>query len=76
MPVDWSSDGSQILVYFGRNAFAEEPSVSEFAFLSLKDGSMQVVKSLPSDAEPWMWLERQSPDGRYVVYTGGATEGS
>jgi Tol biopolymer transport system component len=78
MPLDWSPDGSQILVGFVRNAFAEEPSVSEFAFLSLKDGSMQVVKShtLPDGSESWMWGPRQSPDGRYVVYTGAATEGS
>ena len=77
-PIDWSPDGRQILVGFVRNFPGEEPGVTEFAFLSVKDGSMEVVKShtLPAGSESWRWLERQSPDGRYVVYTGGATEGS
>jgi Tol biopolymer transport system component len=77
-PIDWSPDGRQILVGFVRNSPGEEPSVTEFAFLSVEDGSMEVVKPhiLPAGSESWRWLERQSPDGRYVVYTGGATEDS
>jgi Tol biopolymer transport system component len=77
-PLDWSPDGRQILVGFVRNYQTEEPAVSEFAFVSLEDGSMEEIKphTLPAGSESWRWLERQSPDGRYVVYTGGATEGS
>jgi TolB protein len=39
---------------------------------------MEVVKShtLPAGSESSRWLQRHSPDGRYVVYTGAATEGS
>jgi Tol biopolymer transport system component len=77
-PLDWSPDGRQILVGFVRDYRTEEPRVSEFAFLSLEDGSLQVVKphTLPAGSESWRWLGRHSPDGRHVVYTGGATEGS
>ncbi len=77
-PVDWWPDGSRILVSLLRNAFSEEPTVSESVFLSLKDGSTQAIKSptLPAGPESWTWLERLSPDGGYVVYTGAATEGS
>jgi Tol biopolymer transport system component len=78
-PVDWSPDGRRILVAFVRNSFhTEEPNVSEFAFLSLEDGSMQVVEphTSPAGSKSWRWPGRLSPDGRYVVSTGGATEGS
>ena len=77
-PVDWSPDGSRILVCLLRDAFSGEPTVSESVFVSLKDGSVHAVKSptLPAGSESWTWLEKLSPDGRYVVYTGAATEGS
>jgi Tol biopolymer transport system component len=77
-PVDWSPDGSRILVNLLRNAFSEEPSVSESVFVSLKDGSVRAIKSpaLPAGSGSWTWLERLSPDGRYVVYDGAAREGS
>jgi Tol biopolymer transport system component len=77
-PVDWSPDGSRILVGLIRNLFSEEPTVSESAFLSVKDGSLQAIKSptLPVGSGSWTWPGRQSPDGRYVAYTGAATEGS
>ncbi len=58
-PLDWSSDGKQILTYFtgDENIF--------LGLLSIKDGSMQTIKSLgefyPSDAF-------FSPDADYIVY--------
>jgi Tol biopolymer transport system component len=77
-PVDWSPDGSRVLVSLLRNVFSEEPTVSASVFVSLKDGSVHAIKSptLPAGSGSWTWLERLSPDGRYVVYTGAATEGS
>jgi Tol biopolymer transport system component len=77
-PVDWSPDGSRILVNLLRNAFSEEPTVSESVFVSLKDGSVNAIKSpaLPAGSGSWTWPERLSPDGRYVVYAGAAREGS
>jgi Tol biopolymer transport system component len=77
-PVDWSPDGSRILVNLLRNALSEERTVSESLFVSLKDGSKHAIKSptLPGGSDSWTWLERLSPDGRYVAYTGAATEGS
>jgi Tol biopolymer transport system component len=77
-PVDWSPDGSRILVSLLRNFFSEEPTVSESVFVSLKDGSVHAIESptLPAGSGSWTWLERLSPDGRHVVYTGAATEGS
>ncbi len=59
-PLDWSSDGKQILTYFtgdDKNIF--------LGLLSIKDGSMQTIKTLggfyPSDAF-------FSPDGDFIVY--------
>jgi Tol biopolymer transport system component len=77
-PVDWSPDGSRILVNVLRNAFSEEPTVSESVFVSLKDGSVHAIKppALPAGSGSSTWLERLSPDGRYVVYEGAAREGS
>jgi Tol biopolymer transport system component len=77
-PVDWSPDGSRILVTLLRNAFAEEPTFSESVFVSLKDGSVDAIKSpaLPAGSGSWTWPERLSPDGRYVVYDGAEREGS
>ena len=77
-PVDWSPDGSRILVSLLRNAFSEEPTVSESVFVSLEDGAVHAIKSptSPAGSGSWTWLERLSPDGRHVVYTGAATAGS
>jgi Tol biopolymer transport system component len=77
-PVDWSPDGSRVLVNLLRNAFSEEPTVAESVFVSLKDGSVDAIESpaLPASARSWTWLERLSPDGRYAVYDRWAGEGS
>jgi Tol biopolymer transport system component len=77
-PVDWSPDGSLILVNLLRHFFSGEPTVSESVFVSLKDGSTHAIRrpTLPAGSEAWTWLDRLSPDGRHVVYTGATTAGS
>lgn len=59
-PLDWSSDGKQILTYF-----TGDNEKIFLGLLSIKDASMQTIKSLgefyPSDAF-------FSPDADYIVY--------
>ena len=59
-PLDWSSDGKQILTYFT----GDDDNIF-LGLLSIKDGSMQTIKTLggfyPSDAF-------FSPDAGYIVY--------
>ncbi len=60
-PVDWSRDGKEILALFTQDA-----GTQQIVFVSVVDGSVRDVASLPDGKPP----ERVSlsPDGRFIAY--------
>jgi Tol biopolymer transport system component len=60
-PVEWSADGSQILV--GIDSFADR--TKQIGLVSVAEGSLRVLKSLDRRGA---FEESLSPDGRYVIY--------
>jgi Tol biopolymer transport system component len=72
-PLQWSSDGKQILA-----ALYREWPAGELALVSVADGTVRVLKSKswragPGNSGPKASLSR---DGRYVVYDQAAAEGA
>ena len=62
-PLGWTPDGKRIFVVFSK----DQVRTLEAAFVSVADGSMEVIKTLPWFAGSW-GSASLSPDGRYVVY--------
>ena len=58
-PTDWSPDGKYILVYLMRGY-----KNSQAGLISVKDGSLQVLKEIKSYPRNGIF----SPDGSYIVY--------
>jgi Tol biopolymer transport system component len=59
-PLDWFPDGKRVLA-----ALAPEDGDLQLAWVSLADGSLQLIKTF---AEHGPFRVRCSPDGRYVAY--------
>ncbi len=59
-PVDWSRDGQEILTLF-----TEDGDTQRIVFVSVVDGSVRVVASLPDNLHRRLSL---SPDGRFIAY--------
>ncbi len=67
-PVEWSPEGKRILSLLTR-----KDGTGQAVFVSLADGSVQVVKTTP--AGPGVEGISLSPDGRYIVYDYPPKEG-
>lgn len=67
-PCAWSPDGKRILTLFFR-----KDNISQIAFVSAVDGSVEILKSLN-----WVYPNRMdlSPDGRYIIYDDLSASGS
>jgi Tol biopolymer transport system component len=61
-PEEWSEDGSKILVNIARH-----DGVRQLGLVSVDDGSLRVLKTLPEPAT-YIWESTISPDGRFVIY--------
>ena len=61
-PVDWSPDGKDILAFF-----TGEKSESQLGLISVKDGSISIIKTFTA-IDPFPMAAQFSPDGRYIVY--------
>jgi Tol biopolymer transport system component len=59
-PMDWSSDGSQILAAF----YAEHSEGKEIGLISVEEGTEHILKTIDRE---WGYMEF-SPDDRYIVY--------
>ena len=70
-PHDWTPDGKSVSVYLERGREA----VSQLGLLSLQDGSLRILKTVPIDrlAAQGMAM-RISPDGKYLAYDIRGTE--
>jgi Tol biopolymer transport system component len=73
-PAGWSPDGQKILAGFARTEAAGP--VGEIAFVSVADGSVQIVRPTEEIAKSSLTGMRLSPDGRYIAYHAAAAEGS
>lgn len=69
-PTDWTPDGNSILVFIDRADRADR--TGQIALLSATDGSVRVLKKLPSGRVSYK--ASISPDGRYVAYCYPAKE--
>jgi Tol biopolymer transport system component len=67
-PVEWSSDGKEILALFSR-----KDRTNQIVLVSVRDGSVRALKTLGKQRPLKMSL---SPDGRYVIYDFPQEEGS
>ncbi|MBP1779362.1 MAG: translocation protein TolB, partial [candidate division NC10 bacterium] len=72
-PTGWSPDGRKILAGFARSE-ASGP-VGEIAFVSVANGSVQIVRPTEKIAKSSLTDMRLSPDGRYIAYHAAAAEG-
>jgi Tol biopolymer transport system component len=63
-PYGWSADGRKILVGLHKERSSGEPD--ELALVSIEDGSVRVLRSLPPELRDSTLA--LSPDGRFVVY--------
>ena len=73
-PVGWSPIGGRILTAFFRKDSLD--LTGEIAFVSAKDGSVEVIKPTHKTAFSNISEMSISPDGRYIVYHASAAEGS
>jgi len=73
-PVAWSPDGERILTAFFRQTHSG--MTGEITFVSVKDGSIQLVKPTHKTALSNISEMSLSPDGRYIAYHAAAEEGS
>lgn len=74
MPTDWSPDGKEILVQF-EHGTQLQIGTSEFAAVSVADGSVRVLKSLEYKTR-YRPKFLYSPDGKYVAWDYPVTPGS
>jgi Tol biopolymer transport system component len=73
-PAAWSPDGKRILTAF----FRKESSglTGEIAFVSVSDGSIQIIKTTHETTASNFTQMSISPDGRYIAYPAPAEKGS
>ena len=60
-PLDWSPDGKAVLAFF------TEGRMGKMGLVSVRDGSIQIIKAFPS-LDPYPMAAQFSPDGRHIVY--------
>ena len=60
-PFDWSPDGKELLVHFGR-----KDKVQQLGLVSVSDGSFRIIKSW--NGRRWPQMASFSPDGGYVAF--------
>ncbi len=65
-PIGWSPDGKRILTAFFRKDSLD--LTGEIAFVSAKDGSLEVIKPTHKTAFSNISEMSISPDGRYIIY--------
>ena len=73
-PAGWSPDGRRVLAGFARTQASG--SIGEIAFVSVEDGTVQIIKPAQKIAKSSVTGMRLSPDGRYIAYHAADAEGS
>jgi Tol biopolymer transport system component len=74
IPTDWSPDGKYILVQFEHGSQLQV-GTNEFAAVSVADGSVRVLQTLPYSAR-YRPRFLYSPDGRHIAWDYPVTAGS
>ena len=74
-PYGWSPDGKRILAAFGRMG-GPGSLTSEIAFVSLADGTVEIIKPTHETNFSTISGMRLSPDGRSIAYHAEAAGGS
>lgn len=60
-PLDWSTEDKYVLAFF------TEQKHCNLGLISVKDGSIRIIKTFPA-IDPFPMAAHFSPDGRYIVY--------